>query len=122
MQRLKDKIEKWFGEWIEYKWEKYNMQCILDNHFCMAIDTNNAIELSINDLCSPECSFLESLEWKMDWKYITPTQYQNKSIRIWYWFNQWEREYTSEKIDYHRMQLSLLSDEQKILYLINNTK
>lgn len=124
MQRLKQHIEKWFGEGIEYKWVKYSKMEIEtdDKPWCVCLFYETSLcdnwlwldveILSINDLCSVECSFLESLERTDNDNDI----YSNVNFR--------DYEYDKKYIwlDYHRMQLSLLSDEEKILYLLNNTE
>ena len=117
MQRLKDKIEKWFSGGIEYKWttyDKYLIQKFLSNVLLINSNLFNKA-LSINDLCSPECSFLESL-LRVKWLNIFDL---NNVKNIMHIQNQNPNDI---QLQYHRMQLSLLSDEDKILYLINNTK
>lgn len=123
MQRLKDKIEKWFGEGIEYKGEKYNFYNIDDNSIEIFLEndtwkfwtseTQYARYLSINDLCSVECSFLDSLDWVKD-NSITITVFRPKFSS--------EISYQAKPVSEHRIELANLSDEDKILYILNNTK
>ena len=113
MKRLENKLEKWFGEWIEYKWRKYNWIWQRPDTIWIFYKSNDNIdfdeELSINDLCSPECSFLESLD-RLQIHYINIRDIHDNNFGHYEW------------IQYHRIQLSLLSDEDKILYLLTNTK
>ena len=113
MQRLKDKIEKWFGEGIEYKWVHFNtIHSIDENYLRIQIKkTGHWNALSINDLYSPECSFLKSLDF---------IQLKTFTVVVDTLCTEYRKKHST--LDYHRMQLSLLSDEQKILYIINNTK
>ena len=129
MQRLKDKIEKWFGEGIEYKGRLYDnvgVDYIITNPLYshsnkLSIskfsvdDLENIFQyriyLSINDLCSPECSFLNSLDRNVKLeKCKRIDDILDRTLRL-YW-----------NMFYIRMILWLLSDEQKILYILQNTK
>lgn len=109
-KHLSDKINSEFNNVCIETDRRY--WCLI---YFMGFNWNTLYKITLSDLLFWKIDFLESLIWKFDWSHYVKNPRDDR------WCIVWDYNCNSSETDYHKMQLVLLSsDEERILYIINN--